>query len=109
MRQKPPFRRAGLCSEKDPKTFTSIDEIIEAWKNQFRYLVKQGVISLVTAQEIHRESGHRPFMSACNEYCLKNGKDLVDGGAKYSIGPVFTGRRPVCNRQLSGSYQEARL
>ena len=78
-------------SEKDPKTFTSIDEIIEAWKNQFRYLVKQGVISLVTAQEIHRESGHRPFMSACNEYCLKNGKDLVDGGAKYNIGPVFTG------------------
>ena len=77
--------------EKDPKTFTSIDEIIEAWKNQFRYLVKQGVISLVTAQEIHRESGHRPFMSACNEYCLKNGKDLVDGGAKYNIGPVFTG------------------
>ena len=74
-----------------PETFTSIDEIIEAWKNQFRYLVKQGVISLVTAQEIHKESGHRPFMSACNEYCLKNGKDLVDGGAKYSIGPVFTG------------------
>lgn len=77
--------------EKDPKTFASIEEIIEAWKNQFRYLVKQGVISLVTAQEIHKESGHRPFMSACNEYCLKNGKDLVDGGAKYNIGPVFTG------------------
>ena len=30
-------------------------------------------------------------MSACNEYCMKNGADLVDGGAKYSIGPVFTG------------------
>ena len=77
--------------EKDPKTFGSLDEIIEAWKKQFRYLVKQGVISLVTAQEIHKEIGHRPFMSACNEYCMKNGADLVDGGAKYSIGPVFTG------------------
>ena len=30
-------------------------------------------------------------MSACNEYCMKNGKDLVDGGAKYNVGPVFTG------------------
>ena len=71
--------------EKDPKTFTSIDEIIEAWKNQFRYLVKQGVISLVTAQEIHKESGHRPFMSACNEYCLKNGKDPVFTGVGLSV------------------------
>ena len=77
--------------EKDPKTFTSYDEIIEAWKKQFRNLVKHGVISLVTAQEIHKEIGHRPFMSACNEYCMKNGADLVDGGAKYNIGPVFTG------------------
>lgn len=77
--------------EKDPKTFQSYDEIVEAWKKQFKNLVKHGVISLVTAQEIHKEIGHRPFMSACNEYCLKNGADLVDGGAKYNIGPVFTG------------------
>ncbi|MDO5139708.1 MAG: pyruvate formate lyase family protein, partial [Oscillospiraceae bacterium] len=47
--------------EKDPKTFSSMDEIIEAWRKQFRYLVRHGVISLVTAQEIHKEIGHRPF------------------------------------------------
>ena len=83
--------RQVSVAEKDPKTFTSYEEIIEAWKKQFRNLVKHGVISLVTAQEIHKEIGHRPFMSACNEYCMKNGADLVDGGAKYNIGPVFTG------------------
>lgn len=77
--------------EKDPKTFTSFEEILEAWKKQFKNLVRHGVISLVTAQEIHQEIGHRPFMSACNEYCMINGADLVDGGAKYNIGPVFTG------------------
>lgn len=77
--------------EKDPKTFTSYEEVVEAWKRQFANLVKHGVISLVTAQEIHKEIGHRPFMSVCNEYCMKNGADLVDGGAKYNIGPVFTG------------------
>ena len=77
--------------EKDPHTFASYEELVDAWKKQFRYLVKHGVISLVTAQEIHHEIGHRPFMSACNEYCMKNGADLVDGGAKYNIGPVFTG------------------
>lgn len=77
--------------EKDPVTFTSYNEIIEAWRRQFRYMVRNGVISLNLAQKIHHETRPRPFLSACNEYCLKNGKDLVDGGAKYNIGPVFTG------------------
>lgn len=77
--------------EKDPKTFESYEEIEAAMLKQFSYMVKHGVISLLTAQKIHREQAPRPFLSACNEYCLKNGKDLVDGGAKYNIGPVFTG------------------
>lgn len=77
--------------EKDPKTFQSYEEVIEAWCKQFSYMVKHGVVSLVTAQEIHKEKGQRPFMSVLNEFCLKNGKDLVEGGAKYNIGPVFTG------------------
>ena len=78
-------------SEKDPKTFTSYEEIEAALFRQFSYMVKHGVISLLTAQKIHKEQAPRPFLSACNEYCVKNGKDLVDGGAKYNIGPVFTG------------------
>lgn len=77
--------------EKDPKTFESYEEIEAALLRQFSYMVKHGVISLLTAQKIHKEQAPRPFLSACNEYCLKNGKDLVDGGAKYNIGPVFTG------------------
>ena len=77
--------------EKDPKTFESYEEIEAALLRQFSFMVKHGVISLLTAQKIHKEQAPRPFLSACNEYCLKNGKDLVDGGAKYNIGPVFTG------------------
>lgn len=78
-------------SEKDPKTFQSYEEVEQAVLRQFSFMVKHGVISLLTAQKIHKEQAPRPFLSACNEYCLKNGKDLVDGGAKYNIGPVFTG------------------
>lgn len=77
--------------EKDPKTFETYEEIEAALLRQFSFMVKHGVISLLTAQKIHKEQAPRPFLSACNEYCLKNGKDLVDGGAKYNIGPVFTG------------------
>lgn len=78
-------------SEKDPNTFQSYEEVEQAVLRQFSFMVKHGVISLLTAQKIHKEQAPRPFLSACNEYCLKNGKDLVDGGAKYNIGPVFTG------------------
>lgn len=77
--------------EKDPKTFQSYEEVELAVLRQFSFMVKHGIISLLTAQKIHKEQAPRPFLSACNEYCLKNGKDLVDGGAKYNIGPVFTG------------------
>lgn len=77
--------------EKDPKTFETYEEIEAALLREFSFMVKHGVISLLTAQKIHKEQAPRPFLSACNEYCLKNGKDLVDGGAKYNIGPVFTG------------------
>lgn len=77
--------------EKDPKTFSTYEEVEEAFYKQFAYLIKQAVISLITAQRLHVEMVPRPFMSACIEDCMKNGKALTKGGAKYNIGPVITG------------------
>lgn len=77
--------------EKDPKIFSTYEEVEEAFYKQFAYLIKQAVISLITAQRLHVEMVPRPFMSACIEDCMKNGKDLTKGGAKYNIGPVITG------------------
>lgn len=77
--------------EKDSKTFSTYEEVEEAFYKQFAYLIKQAVISLITAQRLHVEMVPRPFMSACIEDCMKNGKDLTKGGAKYNIGPVITG------------------
>lgn len=77
--------------KKDPKTFSTYEEVEEAFYKQFAYLIKQAVISLITAQRLHVEMVPRPFMSACIEDCMKNGKDLSKGGAKYNIGPVITG------------------
>ena len=77
--------------EKNPKTFSSYEEVEKAFFKQFSYLIKQSVISLITAQRLHVEMVPRPFMSACIEECMKKGKDLTKGGAKYNIGPVITG------------------
>ncbi len=71
--------------------FTSYDEVEAAFFRQFDNLCRHTVISLVTAQRVHREMVPRPFLSACNEHCLESGTDLSRGGAKYNIGPVVTG------------------
>ena len=45
--------------------FTSYDEVEAAFFRQFDNLCRHTVISLVTAQRVHREMVPRPFLSAC--------------------------------------------
>ena len=71
--------------------FAGYDRVEEAFFRQFDNLCRHTVISLVTAQRLHREMVPRPFLSACNEHCLEEGKDLSRGGAQYNVGPVITG------------------
>lgn len=71
--------------------FARYDRVEEAFFRQFDNLCRHTVISLVTAQRLHREMVPRPFLSACNEHCLEEGKDLSRGGAQYNVGPVITG------------------
>src|SRR5699024_5151220 len=62
--------------------FAGYDRVEEAFFRQFDNLCRHTVISLVTAQRLHREMVPRPFLSACNEHCLEEGKDLSRGGAQ---------------------------
>lgn len=77
--------------EKDPTTFSTYQEVEDAFYKQFSYLCKQSIISIIAAQRLHMEMVPRPFLSACIEDCVIKGKDLSRGGAKYNIGPVITG------------------
>ncbi len=82
--------KMGL-DEKDPREFKNYKEVKDAFYKQFDYLIEQAVVSLLLAQKLHKQLVPRPFLSSTNEECLRSGKDLVDGGAKYNIGPVLTG------------------
>lgn len=82
--------QTGL-EEKPPTEFKSYEEVEEAFYRQFNRLIELGVESTLLAQRLHKEIVPRPFLSSTNEYCLKDGVDLVDAGAKYNIGPVLTG------------------
>ena len=81
--------KIGL-DEKDPKTFSSFEEVEDAFYKQFDNLIKHSVISTLVAQKLHKELVPRPFLSSCIENCLEEGMDLVDAGAKYNLGPVLT-------------------
>ncbi len=82
--------KIGL-DEQDPSSFTSYEEVEEAFYKQFRNLIEHSIIATLVAQKLHQEMVPRPFLSSCIEECLTKGKDLVDAGAKYNVGPVLTG------------------
>lgn len=83
-------QKMGL-DEKSAAEMTSFAEVKNAFYRQFDNLCRHSVILTVEAQRLHREMVPRPFLSSCNEHCLKIGKDLSRGGAQYNIGPVITG------------------
>lgn len=82
--------RIGL-DEKNPGAFATYEEVESAFYKQFDYLIEQSIIATLLAQKLHKEMVPRPFLSSCIEQCLAEGKDLVDAGAKYNLGPVLTG------------------
>ena len=82
--------KMGL-DEKPAGTFTSYDEVEDAFYRQFDNLCRHAIILTVEAQRLHVEMVPRPFLSSCIEHCMETGTDLSKGGAKYNIGPVITG------------------
>ncbi len=82
--------KIGL-DEKNPAGFETYEEVESAFYKQFDYLIEQSVIATLLAQKLHKEMVPRPFLSSCIEECMTSGKDLVDAGAKYNLGPVLTG------------------
>lgn len=82
--------KTGL-DEKAPNGFETYEEVEQAFYRQFDYLIEQAVVATLLAQKLHKEMVPRPFLSSCIEECMIKGKDLVDTGAKYNLGPVLTG------------------
>ena len=76
--------------EKDPRDFSSYQEVEQAFFRQFDRLIEIAVRYRCWLKAPHR-IGTAPFLSSLNKDCLASGQDLVDGGAKYNLGPVLTG------------------
>lgn len=83
-------KQMGLPIYQDRK-FASYEDVEKAFMEQFDNLIDISVTGTLIAQRLQKDMIPRPYFSALFEDCLEKGKDLVDGGAKYNVGPVLTG------------------
>jgi len=81
---------------KDPHSFTAFQELMDAWKAQMDYQLKQAIdyIGRGVVNETLEHSGHgkycyNPLLSALTRDCIENEKDLIRGGARYTIWHVM--------------------
>jgi formate C-acetyltransferase len=89
--------RGRLLSEQlglatgDPRNFTTIEDVIEAYRAQVEYLVGQMVEGLEGLARAHAERRPVPLASSLTDDCLARSLDLTAGGARYN----FTGVQGV--------------
>lgn len=76
---------------KDPREFKTIREVVEAYREQVEYLAEKMVEGTNVLGQVHAEHEPAPFASSFTEDCLREGKDLTWGGARYN----FTGFQGV--------------
>ena len=72
-------------------TLKDFDVIRANYFKQLKHMIRHGVIATLIAQQVQAEQAPRPFFSPFTQGCMENGRDLVDGGARYPVGPVLTG------------------
>jgi formate C-acetyltransferase len=75
----------------DPRAFSSIEDVAEAYRTQVEYLVGQMVEALEGLAQAHAERRPVPLASSLTDDCLAQGLDLTAGGARYN----FTGVQGV--------------
>ncbi|MGD2207434.1 MAG: pyruvate formate lyase family protein, partial [Anaerolineae bacterium] len=83
----------------DPRRFTCIEEVVDAYRRQVAYLVGLMVGALDVLAEVHAEFKPKPFISATTGDCLERGLDLTWGGARYN----FTGLQGIGSATVGDS------
>ena len=72
-----------------PKTghvedFKTFDEFYGAFQKQFEYIYEQALIGSKQLLEIHQQLVPSPLYSTVLEGCIRNGRGMTRGGAKYN-------------------------
>jgi formate C-acetyltransferase len=70
-----------------PESFKTFEAFEGAVKKQLQHIIRVSAITTVITQQAHRDHLPKPIVSSVVEGCVKSGKDVMMGGAKYNSGP----------------------
>ncbi len=91
----------------DPTTFKDYDELIKAFKSQLKVSATWVINAMNTFYAPYPDLVPTPFNSALLNDCIKEGKDINEGGARYTnllaafpIGMVNTGNSLTALKKL---------
>jgi len=79
--------KSGI-STKNPNTFTTMEEVKTAFKEQLQFIIDDLVKNLAIIEEGNRNYQPTPLTSSFIEGCIKKGKDVTEGGALYNFSGV---------------------
>lgn len=75
----------------DPYSFSSFDEIMDAFKAQLDHSLRKWFDTAATYYGCLRDIAPTPFFSSLISDCIEKGQDLTEGGARYIIHTMFLG------------------
>jgi pyruvate formate-lyase/glycerol dehydratase family glycyl radical enzyme len=82
---KDPMTGITLCpGNGDLTTFSTMEEIMKAFKKQLHYFMELQVITEHINDEMHKQIDINPFRSSLVQDCIERGLDLIEGGSVYS-------------------------
>ncbi len=67
----------------DPRTFSSFDELLDAYRTQLRHFVDLKIEGNGRIERLFAEHMPAPFLSVLVEDCIDRGCDYNDGGPRY--------------------------
>ncbi len=72
------------ASTPDPRTFTTFEDVKEAFVGQLSYLIDTVVREAELKDQLVAEYFPTPLLSSTIEGCLESGRDISQGGSRYS-------------------------
>jgi len=76
-------RRIG-AETPDPASFTGIDQVIDAFREQIEFMVGRMIYDLQVIEKGNRDYHPTPLSSMLVDGCLESGRDVTEGGAFYN-------------------------
>ena len=86
--------RSGLTGKKlgiptgDPKEFQDFETFFDAYARQMRYIASVNLQEAQLVSDVQKQLVPCPFTSSLLSDCIREHRDMVDGGTRYSLSGV---------------------